>query len=76
MYNLEYMKSQSTGFSHNSNSSNESGQEEKLDFTKFLNKLAYQMIFNHRDISSKSSSIKNSEIEEEEGNKASKIYSL
>ncbi len=73
MYDLEYMKSQSTGFSHNSNSSNENDQEEKLNFTNFLNKLAYQMIFNHKDISSKSSSIKTSENEEEEGNRTSKI---
>ena len=40
MHDLEYMKSQSTGFSHNSNSSNENDQEEKLNFTNFFNKLA------------------------------------
>jgi hypothetical protein len=59
MYDLEYMRSQSTGISHNSNSnssSNEIDEEEKLDFTNFLNKLAHQMIFNDRDISSNSSS--------------------
>ena len=55
MYDLEYMRSQSTGFS---NSNNENDQEEKLDFTNFLNKLAYQMIFNDKDVSSNSSSIK------------------
>jgi hypothetical protein len=59
MYDLEYMRSQSTGISYNSNSksssrssNNEIDREEKLDFTNFLNKLAYQMIFNDIDISS------------------------
>ncbi len=55
---LEYMRSQSTSFSHNSSSSNENVQEEEVDFTNFLHKLAYQMIFNDRDVSSNSLSIK------------------
>ena len=45
MYDLEYTRSQSTGFSNNSNSGNKDDEDEKLDFTNFLNKLAYQMIY-------------------------------
>jgi hypothetical protein len=63
MYYLDYSRLQSTEFSHNSNSSNEHEKDEKLDFTDFLNKLVYQMIFNNKesyysDVSSNSSSMK------------------
>ena len=63
MYDLDYSRSQSTGFSHNRNSRKEPEKGEKLDFTDFLNKLIYQMIFNtkeayYNDDSSNSSSMK------------------
>ena len=51
------------GLSHYSNSSNEHEKDEKPDFTDYLNKLIYQMIFNtkeayYNDDSSNSSSMK------------------
>jgi hypothetical protein len=63
MYDLDYSRSQSTGFSHNRNSRKEHEKGEKLVFTDFLNKLVYQMTFNNKesnysDISSNSSSMK------------------